>query len=260
MLATVTTAPLFELEDGAGPEVVLLPEVVVAAADEDVAVEDVRVALLSVVLRRALVPVAALPLAPTPVPTTPVPTGAAVVVELAFRIGPVVEFLVGGVKTPEDGDDEIEAELATEAVDETEAEPEEVEALELEPPVRVTIARISIFSKWIERVSRTHAGVIGRLIALLNLQSIILRVREAGAWSPNVRISSGTTSQDGDCLQVGGGAFLESDSHRLWRTVSWLLRLPHEKTKTYRTIASTPLKGDWIAGLHISREDSEGNS
>ena len=52
LLAAETTAPLFELDDGAGPELVLLPlpELDVAAADEEVD-EDVRVARLKVVLR-----------------------------------------------------------------------------------------------------------------------------------------------------------------------------------------------------------------
>ena len=214
LLPTVTTAPLFGVDDGAFPELVVLPEVVVAAADEVAADEDVRVALLMVVFRRALVPVAALPLAPTPVPTmpvptTPVPTGAAVVVELALTIGLVVEFLLGGVTMPEDGDE------ATEAVDEREAELEDEEALELDPPVKVTSAHVSPFFKNMECVSLTHACVVGRLIALLDLQSVVLSIRETGAWSPSVRVSSGIASQDSDRFQVRGGPFLQSDGDRL---------------------------------------------
>jgi len=144
LLAAATTAPLFELDDGAGPLLVSLP-VVVAAADE-LADEDVRVALLIVVFLCIEVPVAALPLAPTPVPTTPVPTGAAVVVELAVTTG-VVEFVLPP-RAPPVGADAATVEAATVAVDETEAETEEDETeaeteedetveKELEPPVRV---------------------------------------------------------------------------------------------------------------------------
>lgn len=70
-------APLFLLDDGAGPLLVVLPELlVVAAALEDVEDElvEVKVALLIVVLRCRAVLVAAEPDAPAPVPTAPVPT------------------------------------------------------------------------------------------------------------------------------------------------------------------------------------------
>lgn len=75
MLAVTMTAPLFELDDGAGPPLVVLPEPVVETAALDVADEDeVKVAMLMVVLRFIAVPVAAEREAPAPVPTAPVPT------------------------------------------------------------------------------------------------------------------------------------------------------------------------------------------
>lgn len=75
LLAATITAPLCELDDGAGPLlVVVVPEPVVVTAALDEELVELRVALLMVVLRCRAVPVAAEPEAPAPVPTAPVPT------------------------------------------------------------------------------------------------------------------------------------------------------------------------------------------
>lgn len=132
LLAAATTAPLFELDDGAVAPLVPLPlDEVVAAADEEEAEEEVRVAELMVVFRYMAVPVAALPLAPAPDPTAPVPTAPvptapvptmAVAVAFALTTAVVVIFLLDEPEPPTMTlleDDELEGVAAEEAVDET---------------------------------------------------------------------------------------------------------------------------------------------
>lgn len=146
LLAAATTAPLFELDDGAGPLLVVLPpEVLVAAADEDVdedVDDEVRVAMLMVLFRCKAVPVAAIPLAPeptAPVPTAPVPTApvpTAVVVALAMTTGVVVVVLLLEEPPPMTPPDDAELVVAAEDAD-AELEVDETLEEELEPPVRV---------------------------------------------------------------------------------------------------------------------------
>ena len=131
MLAAATTAPLFELLDGAGELPVLDEE-----ADAEALVAEVdKVALLNVALRVRLPPVAALPLAPTPVPTTPVPRGAVVVVAVELDDG--VVLLALETPKPEDGEEPVAATVAEErGFVTTELMADEM-AEEEEPPVRV---------------------------------------------------------------------------------------------------------------------------
>ena len=148
LLAANEPAPLFELDDGVVPLLVVLLELpeleveVALAADaeeaesfEAIEAEELRVAMLIVAFLPIVVPVAADPLAPVPigaVPTSMVVVALvdAVVVLLLLEPPPTTPPEAGFV-----GTDEV-AELDPEAVDEARAETALV-GPDVEPPVSV---------------------------------------------------------------------------------------------------------------------------
>ena len=147
LLAANEPDPLFELDDGAVPLLVVLLELpeleveVALAADAEEAEsfeaieEELRVAMLIVAFLPIAVPVAADPLAPVPIGA--VPTSMVVVALVGAMV--VLLLLEPPPTTPPEagfvGTDEV-AELDPEAVDETRAETALV-GPDVEPPVSV---------------------------------------------------------------------------------------------------------------------------